>query len=75
MSRSLCGHMLPFLWSKYLRVEWLSHVAGVHVTGEETHLVALFCVSLCLRVSFSSFDGNLFIVQFLHAHMFYPLTE
>lgn len=30
--KSLCGYMFSFLLSKYLEVEWLSHMVNVYLT-------------------------------------------
>ena len=45
MNKSLCGHMLSFIWSKYLGVEWPECLVRAHVTI----LLLLFDVYLFLR--------------------------
>ena len=77
LSRSLPGHTLSFLLSQCLRAEWLGHVAGVCVTGEQTHLVAYFVFLRVWGWAFLSLMET-YLCAIFHeqgTHMFCPLTE
>ena len=75
VSKSLHGHVLSLLLVKYLRMEWLGQMAGVCLTFEETHLVALFCISFMPEVEpllvwwksiYALFSVNRMLIYFVH---------